>query len=146
MASFLMQTIARAFAQLTTGALRQIVRAVVWAALIVSASEAAAQQPTDDLSANAWFLGCKAFVEGRTPNAQLNATANFCSGVVHGLAYIGNILPPELQFCTPAGSTAQQLARVVLNYIEARPQRMHEDFSQFLRDQKRPTKTQPICQ
>jgi hypothetical protein len=75
MASFLMQTIARAFAQLTTGALRQIVRAVVWAALIVSANEAAAQQPTDDVSANAWFLGCKGFVEGRVSKAARSKTA-----------------------------------------------------------------------
>ncbi len=52
MTAVLIQTIAR-----------QIVRAVVWAALIMSASEAASQQPTDDTSANSVFLGCKAFVD-----------------------------------------------------------------------------------
>ncbi len=130
MTAVLIQTIARAFVRLITliSARCQIVRAVVWAALIVSASEATAQQPTEDTSANAVFLGCKGLVEDRAPTAQLNALANFCSGVVHGLAYIGNTLPPEQQSCPPAASTARQLARVVVNYIEAHPQRMHEDF------------------
>jgi hypothetical protein len=75
MTAVLIQTIARAFVRLITliSARCQIVRAVVWAALIVSASEATAQQPTEDTSANAVFLGCKAFVDGRVTNAQLNA-------------------------------------------------------------------------
>ena len=130
MTAVLIQTIARAFARMVTliGALRQIVRAVVWTALIVSASEAASQ-PTEDTSANSVFLGCKAFVDGRVTNAQLNADANFCSGVVHALAGIGQYLSsPEWRSCAPATSSAQQLARVVVNYIEARPERMHEDF------------------
>ena len=74
------------------------------------------------------FLGCKAFVEDQAKNAELVSAANFCSGVVHGLAYVGKILPAELIFCTPPTSDARQLARVVINYIEAHPQRMNEDF------------------
>src|SRR6516165_189843 len=74
------------------------------------------------------FLGCKAFVEDQAKNAELVSAANFCSGVVHGLAYVGKILPAELIFCTPPTSDARQLARVIINYIEAHPQRMNEDF------------------
>src|SRR5205809_456229 len=89
-----------------------------------------AQPPTEDTSANSVFLGCKAFVEGRSASTQLlMAGGNFCSGVVHGLASVGQYLtPPEWQSCVPAASDARQLARVVISYIEARPQRMHEDF------------------
>lgn len=101
---------------------------VACAALIWSAN---AQQPTEDISANTWFLGCKAFSEGRRTSAEL-AAANFCSGVVHGLASVGAYLsPPEWQSCVPPTSTARQLALVVVKYIEARPQRMHEDFRQL---------------
>jgi hypothetical protein len=89
---------------------------------------ATAQSVQEDTSANSVFLGCKAFVENRATNAQLVSAANFCSGVVHGLAYVGKILPAELIFCAPPTSDARQLARVVINYIDAHPQRMHEDL------------------
>ena len=97
-------------------------------AFFVPIVSATAQPPTsEDTSANCVFLGCKDFLEGRvTPRSAL---ANFCSGVVDGLAGIGQYLtPPEWQSCAPPTSDARQLARVVVNYIEARPQRMHEDF------------------
>jgi Rap1a immunity proteins len=130
MNAFLLETKARGFARLitVTGAPR-LVRAIVWAALIVSASEAAAQLPAGDTSANAIFRGCKALVEGQTRDAQLYALGNFCAGIVVGLASVGQQLSlPEWQSCAPATSDAQQLARVVVDYIGARPDRMREDF------------------
>ena len=123
-------TVARGFAQLitVTGAQR-LMRATVWAALIVSASEAAAQLPHGDTSANAIFRGCKALVEGQTTNPQLYGLGNFCGGIVIGLASVGQDLSrPEWQSCAPATSNVQQLARVVVDYIGARPDRMREDF------------------
>jgi hypothetical protein len=111
------------------GPIHRTINLILATALATSESEAVAQQSTEDTSANAYFLGCKAFVEGRTVNAKLIADGNFCSGVVHGLASVGEYLsPPEWQSCVPAASDARQLARVVVNYIEAHPQRMHEDF------------------
>jgi hypothetical protein len=128
----LIHTIARAFAQLITltSAPRRIVRAAVWAALIASASEAAAQQPTQDItSTEAVLLGCKALAEGRTANAQLQSAGNFCAGFVIGLASVGQYLsPPELRSCAPPASTAPQLALVLVKFIEAHPERMREDF------------------
>src|SRR6516162_2297261 len=100
--------------------------ALIATALFAFGSATTAQQ--SDASANAWFLGCKALAEGRANNTLNLKMGNFCSGVVHGLGYVGEILPPEMQFCTPKNSTATQFARVVVQYIEAQPQRMHEDF------------------
>ncbi len=77
------------------------------------------------------FFGCKAFAEGQMADQQLYGLGNFCSGVVHGLAYLSNNLPPDSRSCIPATSTARQLARVVVKYIEAHPERMHEDFKQL---------------
>jgi Rap1a immunity proteins len=96
------------------------------AALIGSAT--AQPNVQEDTSANLVFLGCKAFVENQATNAQLLNAAGFCAGVVHALGYVGKNLPAEYQSCAPPTSDARQLARVVINYIEARPQRMHEDF------------------
>ena len=103
------------------------VPAFVIAVLVVLGSSAAAQNPSTDTSTNSWFLGCKAFVEGPTDNAEF-AAGNFCSGLVIGLASVGHLLPSNMQFCPPSNITARQLARVVLQYIEAQPERMHEDF------------------
>jgi hypothetical protein len=99
-------------------------------ALIVSA---AAQPATKgDASANAMFRGCKAFVEGRATDAQLYGLGNFCAGIVMGLASVGQDLSrPEWQFCAPATTDAQQLARVVVDFIEAHPDRMREDFKRL---------------
>lgn len=132
----LMQTIARAFALLISpvGAPR-LVRAFMWAALIVSASEAAAQLPTGDTSANAIFRGCKALVEDRATNVQMYSLGNYCAGILIGLASVGQHLSPsEWQSCAPATTDVRHLAQVVVNYIEARPERMREDFRRLALD------------
>jgi hypothetical protein len=111
---------------------RPFARTAILAALIASASASSAQVPaTDDDSANALFAGCKSFVDGQAPTPQSNMMANFCSGVVNGLAYVGSVLPPEIRSCAPPTSTERQLARVALEYIGANPQRMHEDFREL---------------
>jgi len=93
---------------------------------------AAAQPANGDASANAMFRGCKAFVEGRATDAQLYGLGNFCAGIVMGLASIGKDLSrPEWQFCAPTTTNAQQLVRVVVDFIEAHPDRMHGDFKQL---------------
>ena len=97
-------------------------------AFFVAIVSATAQQPIENTSANTVFLGCKAYAENRMTNMRLGAIGHFCAGVVHGLAYVAERLPQEDRSCAPPTSDAQQLARVVVNYIEARPQRMHEDF------------------
>ena len=109
MSAFARHTISYVFAQLiiVTCAPR-LMRALVWAALIVSASEAAAELPARDTSANAIFRGCKAFVEGQAADAQLYGLGNFCAGIVTGLASVGQQLsPPEWQSCAPATTNAQ---------------------------------------
>ena len=93
----------------------------------------AVAQPKDT-SANSVFPGCKAYAGGLAINAQspLTHAANYCSGVVHGLAYVGKIVPAEYQSCAPPTSDRRELARVVVKYIEERPQRMHEDFRKLV--------------
>jgi Rap1a immunity proteins len=134
MTAFVTQSVARAFAQLVnfTGGGRQV-QAVVCAALIVSATEAIAQSPNGDLSADSIFRGCKALVEGQAPNAELFRLGNICAGMVVGFASVGQYLaPPEWQFCPPTTTNSQQLAQVVLNYREAHPQQTPEDLRKVI--------------
>jgi hypothetical protein len=102
------------------------VPALTGAVLLAFGGTAAAQSP------EGWFLGCKAFAEGRAnTQPQLYGMQSYCSGVVHGLVAVGPLLPANLQFCPPEASSPSQLARVVVQYVEAEPQRMHEDFRQL---------------
>src|SRR5262245_51606813 len=98
-------------------------------AFFVAVGSAAAQQPIEGLSANSVLPGCKTFAGDAATSWKMVAAANFCAGIVYGLAGSGEYLtPPEWQSCAPPTSTARQLAKVVIRYIEERPQRMHEDF------------------
>jgi hypothetical protein len=69
-------------------------RTLLLVGLLFSAREAAGE-PAIDTSANAWFSGCKAFAEGQPPTSEIYALGSFCSGVVHGLAGVSKLLPPE---------------------------------------------------
>jgi hypothetical protein len=54
-----------------------------------------------------------------------------CAGKVDGLFYVGRMLPPEYGSCAPEGVNNKQMVRVVVAYIERRPQRMHENFNRL---------------
>jgi len=65
-------------------------------AFFVAIVSATGQQVAEDTSANAVFLGCKAFVEDRATNARSINIAGVCAGVVHGLSSVAQYLtPPE---------------------------------------------------
>ena len=55
-----------------------------------------------------------------------------CAGLIEGLGYTAGLLPDPFKSCAPKGVTNLQSARVVLAYIEHRPQRMHEDFRKLV--------------
>jgi hypothetical protein len=104
---------------------------LIAAALLALGTTVAAEQP-DYRSANAWFLGCKAFAENNARTVELMVDGSYCGGIVHGLSAVSQVLPPKMQYCAPVTSTASQLMRVVVRYIEAQPQRMHEDLRQLV--------------
>jgi len=47
-----------------------------------------------------------------------------CAGFIEGLAYGAG----GTHFCQPEGVTPRQAVAVIIKYIEARPERMHERF------------------
>lgn len=88
----------------------------------------AGQQNVDNTdSANFLLPGCKAFVEMKLdiPNAQ---AIGLCAGIMTALGRLGPNLPPAIRFCSPAGATQGQLFRIVVQYVESKPERMHENF------------------
>ena len=49
-----------------------------------------------------------------------------CGGYVAGLVYARSVY-----LCVPEGATPEQRVRVVVKYIEARPERMQEPFGKL---------------
>jgi Rap1a immunity proteins len=88
-------------------------------------------------SADAIMRGCRMMVSDSTlddPNDSF--LAGVCAGTIDGLVYEANMLklssapaPHAEVFCVPKETTIQQQIRVVVKYVEARPERMHERFA-----------------
>lgn len=105
-------------------------RAIICGALIgLMASSAAC---AEDMESANWVMpGCREYLAHSSRTLFQNG---WCAGIVHGVAGMTILmkLPSENQlFCadTPPHATNDQLVRVVVAYIEARPQRMHEPFT-----------------
>jgi hypothetical protein len=89
---------------------------VVIVALTLSGSASFA----GDDAANDIMPGCRELL---VPNSRNDIWGQpFCFGLIHGLTYAASGL------CPPLGSTSDQALRVVVQYIDARPARMQEDF------------------
>jgi len=86
----------------------------------------------EDLSANAFMPGCRYVIErGGTATArelQLVYDGGRCNGFVTAIA------STDLGVCLPQGATIDQFLRVVVRYIDARPQRMHERFADLVQE------------
>jgi hypothetical protein len=100
--------------------MRAVLLGLLAAALL--ASEGAAEPE----SANTMLPGCQAFIRRVDPTA---GPQSRCVGNIEGLTFVTQLLPANLQSCIPDNVTLGQVVRVVVAYIERRPQRMHEYFN-----------------
>jgi hypothetical protein len=121
---------------MTASTPRTFMRVVICMALIAAlVGEVAAQQQvpvTTDTSGNAMFFACRSFAEGmREKDPEVRDGGTACSDMVSAFAFAGRVLSSQFRFCPPPSSTAQQSARVLVNYMAAHPERMHEDYRQL---------------
>ena len=72
-------------------------------------------------SANRVMSGCRAFLA-----EQDSIHSGFCAGLVVG---VENVAALNGLVCPPAGSNLNQMTRIVVQYIDSRPARMHERFA-----------------
>ena len=80
----------------------------------------------DGASANEKMPNCRVFAaDTRAPGT---LSDGFCGGLVVGLS----LADPAT--CLPTGVTNQQAVRVVVQYIDQRPARMHESFLKLTRE------------
>lgn len=51
-----------------------------------------------------------------------------CGGTVDSLLFLRESLPDGFKVCHPKGVTSAQAVRVVVNYLQAHPQDLHQPF------------------
>src|SRR6516165_5144210 len=78
--------------------------------------------PEDQLSASSTIGGCRNYISSSKNDLFLQG---YCAGAVEA--------------CAPKGATNMQSVRIVLQYIDARPTRMHENFNKIAADALRHT-------
>jgi hypothetical protein len=78
----------------------------------------------DTTTANQMLPGCKGLLDNRMTSGVSVYQQGRCGGYVASLVYgVGG-----QEFCSPKGVSIGQAVAVVIKYIEARPERMHEQF------------------
>jgi Rap1a immunity proteins len=77
---------------------------------------------------NVLLPSCKAFIDGK-PYIEGQPNHSACFGMILG---IGDLQPRI--FCPPPNVTSTEWAKVIVAYMEARPERLHEDFKTLALD------------
>jgi hypothetical protein len=96
-----------------------ILRGVVLIATLMLCLQGVALAEQNPYSATYVMPGCRAFMKGGSLNS---FKQGWCGGLITGLAQMHRrCMPPQL--------TQRQLARGIVQYIDARRARMHEDFT-----------------
>jgi hypothetical protein len=94
---------------------------LVVAILLALTVPASAQDTT---TANQMLPGCKGLLDNSTTSGVSVYQQGRCGGYVASLVYgVGG-----QEFCSPKGVSIGEAVAVVIKYIEARPERMHEPF------------------
>jgi hypothetical protein len=117
---------------------------IIGGALALTVTTASAAE--DLQSANAFLPYCKSAIDS---SLVFNGFAEgMCMGIVVALAHVAGASDVGMSalneegklrmlkerwrsLCIPNGVTQGQLVRVVVRYLEARPQRLHEPFAEF---------------
>jgi hypothetical protein len=100
-----------------------VLAAAPWLAVTPALAE------VDPYAANNRLPGCKGFLDPDSVGVSMYERG-VCAGVVEGIVYM-SVDSRDKGSCSkiPLNATTAQMVRVVVRYIEARPQRMHETFA-----------------
>jgi hypothetical protein len=103
-------------------------------AIIAAASMLAPAIAADPDSANSRMPGCRELAEAmeraaRNSNNPYRSGDDFnqglCGGTIQTLMFVARFIG----VCRPHEATLPQAIRVIIQYIDAQPERMHEDFN-----------------
>jgi Rap1a immunity proteins len=99
---------------------------VVATALALLAQQGVALAQSKDIySANFIIRGCRSHLANDARDLLTATLDGHCAGVVTTIYFFKTT---HFGICAPRGANVGQAIRVVVNYIDQRPQRMHENF------------------
>ncbi len=55
----------------------------------------------------------------------------YCQGMLAGMGLFGPSLPEDMRFCPPEKVTNKQARRVVIKFLNAHPESLHQDFKEL---------------
>jgi Rap1a immunity proteins len=97
---------------------------------LVVGTSALAQEDKD--SANYMLRYCRAAVNNEALTRPADAAIEgMCVGIIDAIGFMMSEFPPqekEKSSCPPSKVKLEQIVRAVVRYIEARPERMQENF------------------
>jgi len=95
-------------------------------------SSSVTAEETDIDSANALLPYCNYVgVDRQRGGYDVGWGVGLCLGIIVGISYVSDDMPEHLRSCRPDKVTNEQLVRVVISYVEARPERMHVNIKQL---------------
>ena len=101
-------------------------RAVLIVGLMAIAGSIDARAGVDTASADYVMPGCRSLIV--STDRQNPFLQGLCSGQISG---VWDMAIPAGSVCSPSGADMGQATRVVVQYIDARPARMHDRFSRL---------------
>jgi hypothetical protein len=110
-------------------------KSVLFGAAALALTVMAAEAAEDVSSANYMMPGCRKFVTYQMVDTDSLVKGFYCAGIVTGIVFMGQFAKIDMNLCLDLPRvgvvTTDQITKVVIAYIEARPARMHEDFRQL---------------
>lgn len=115
---------------------RQALAALALAAALPASAQALPPVTADRLSsAIEAHLASKNYITGEQLLSEWPKVKLFVLGYVTGISDAGHLgQPARMRYCTPAGATTGQMVDVVLQFLEANPQRRQEGASHLVRE------------
>jgi hypothetical protein len=104
---------------------------IISASLVLASAPGGGENAQKAYSANSRVPGCHGFLDNAGPLFPAGQCDGLVEGIVIGIEMRSMELKAPLPFCIPKAATNSQMVRVVVQYIEQRPQRMHEQFTKL---------------
>lgn len=81
-------------------------------------------------SGNQMIPGCRLLMDEKSLIRSVDdgMRVGECAGVITTLYYVAKGLPSSARFCPPSSVTVGQAARVIVKYLDDKPELLHGDF------------------
>jgi hypothetical protein len=101
---------------------RVLVGACAFAALVAGA------RAEDTNSANYLLEACRIFASGATPPQNDIFRPALCIGEMNAMMFFASSVDTPNRACPPKGANVIQATKVVVAYLDAHPERLHDNF------------------